>query len=435
MTISSSLNAGVSGLNANANKLSTISDNIANSATYGYKRASADFHSVVLNSAGQSTYSAGGVRVTNMRLIDDRGPLIATTNPTDIAVDGRGFIAVTDYAALSGTTGDYPISLATTGSFRPDESGILRSETGQVLMAWPANRDGTMPTYPRDSFAGLEPVRINPSQYTGNPTTQMRMGINLPATATTAGATEIPRAVAVEYFGSLGTSETLNFTFTPVVPATGAASNQWTMQVTDSAQGNAVIGQYTLNFDPSQAAGGTLASVVTTTGGAYDPATGRMTLAAQGGDIALTIGRPGEPNGMTQLSGNFAPVGISKDGSGVATLTTVEIDSKGNLNAIYDQGFSRRIYQLPVIDVPNPNGLVAMTNQTYQISPASGAYYLWDAGDGPTGTVAGFSREESATDVAAELTQLIQTQRAYSSNAKVIQTVDEMLQETTNIKR
>ena len=39
------------------------------------------------------------------------------------------------------------------------------------------------------------------------------------------------------------------------------------------------------------------------------------------------------------------------------------------------------------------------------------------------------------TDVAAELTNLIQTQRAYSSNAKVIQTVDEMLQETTNIKR
>ena len=61
--------------------------------------------------------------------------------------------------------------------------------------------------------------------------------------------------------------------------------------------------------------------------------------------------------------------------------------------------------------------------------------FLWDAGDGPWGEVIGYSREESATDVAAELTQLIQTQRAYSSNAKVIQTVDEMLQETTNIKR
>lgn len=53
----------------------------------------------------------------------------------------------------------------------------------------------------------------------------------------------------------------------------------------------------------------------------------------------------------------------------------------------------------------------------------------------PTGDIVSYAREESATDVAGELTQLIQTQRAYSSNAKVIQTVDEMLQETTNIIR
>ena len=49
--------------------------------------------------------------------------------------------------------------------------------------------------------------------------------------------------------------------------------------------------------------------------------------------------------------------------------------------------------------------------------------------------IEGFAREQSTTDIANELTQLIQTQRAYSSNAKIIQTVDEMLQETTNLKR
>ncbi|WP_373030217.1 flagellar basal body rod C-terminal domain-containing protein, partial [Sulfitobacter sp.] len=65
----------------------------------------------------------------------------------------------------------------------------------------------------------------------------------------------------------------------------------------------------------------------------------------------------------------------------------------------------------------------------------SGAYFLWNAGDGPTGDIKSYAREESTTDVATELTTMIRTQRAYSSNAKVIQTVDEMLQETTNIKR
>jgi flagellar hook protein FlgE len=69
MTISSSLNASVAGLAANASRLATISDNIANSATYGYRRVQADFHSMVIASTG-GTYSAGGVRTTTQRLID-----------------------------------------------------------------------------------------------------------------------------------------------------------------------------------------------------------------------------------------------------------------------------------------------------------------------------------------------------------------------------
>jgi flagellar hook protein FlgE len=101
----------------------------------------------------------------------------------------------------------------------------------------------------------------------------------------------------------------------------------------------------------------------------------------------------------------------------------------------YDGGFTRTLYKVPVVDVRNPNGLIPMENQAFSISRDSGPFFLWDAGQGPTGAMAGFSREGSATDVATELTSLIQTQRAYSSNAKVIQTVDEMLQETTNLKR
>ena len=161
MTISSSLNAGVAGLNANANRLATISDNIANSATYGYKRAQTDFHSVVIHGNSNTSYSAGGVRTTNFRLIDDRGPLIATTNSTDLAIDGRGFLAVTDASAVTANASSYPISLVTTGSFRADSDGVLRTATGQVLMGWPANADGSLNTYPRDTMAALEPVRIN----------------------------------------------------------------------------------------------------------------------------------------------------------------------------------------------------------------------------------------------------------------------------------
>jgi flagellar hook protein FlgE len=435
MTISSSLSAGVAGLNANATRLATISDNIANSSTFGYKRASADFTSVVVgNTRGAGTYSAGGVRASTIRLIEERGDLIGTGNALDLAIAGRGMLPVIPQVSMGNAISDMPMTMTRTGSFRTDADGVLRTESGLVLLGWPAEADGTIPPFPRDTLAGLVPIVISPNQTAADPTTEMTLGVNLPATYTTAGSAAVPPPLSVEYFGNLGTSEALQINFVPVVPATGA-SNQWTMQLRDSAQGGALIGEYTLTFDDTRGAGGTLASVAVVSGGAYSAGDGTVAVNVAGGPLTISIGRLGDPNGLTQLSDSFAPISISKNGSPVGNLTTVEIDESGYVNATYDTGFTRRLYQVPIVDVPNPNGLVSMSNQSYQVSPDSGSFFLWDAGTGAVGSVQGYSREGSKTDVAAELTNLIQTQRAYSSNAKVIQTVDEMLQETTNIKR
>jgi flagellar hook protein FlgE len=434
MTISSSLNAGVAGLNANATRLATISDNIANSGTYGYKRASAEFESLVITGQrGAGIYSAGGVRASTSRLIDERGALVGTANALDIAISGRGMLPVIQSVDI-GIDGDQPMMMTRTGAFRPDAEGVLRTDSGLVLLGWPANADGTIPTNARDTVGALRPVVVNSNQQAGDPTTVMSLGVNLPATQTSAGASGTQLPLSVEYFGNLGTSESLDVTFTPTVPATGA-SNTWTMEIRDSAQNGAVIGNYTLVFDDTRGAGGTLASVTTNSGGAYNSVDGTLALTVAGGPLTVTIGQTGDPNGLTQLSDSFSPTSISKDGSPVGSLTGVEVDENGFLTATYDTGFIRRIYQIPLVDVPNPNGLLSLNNQTFQVSPQSGSFFLWDAGDGPTGSIVGFAREGSTTDVAAELTALIQTQRAYSSNAKVIQTVDEMLQETTNIKR
>ncbi len=433
MTISSSLNSGVAGLQVNASRLATIADNIANSGTYGYKRVVADFHSLVIMQSDGS-YSAGGVRASTSRMIDQRGTLVTTDNPTDLAIGGRGMLPVTSAAALHGPAGDLPIRLLTTGSFRPDAEGILRTQTGEVLMGWPANADGTIPNFPRDTFDGLEPVIINTNQFAGDPTTFMELSVNLPATATDASGNGDPFVISAEYYDNLGTSQYLEITFSPTVPATGM-SHEWTMEVRDSASGGAVIGEYTVTFDDARGNGGNLDTVAVVSGGGFDPVTGTLALTVDGGPLDLRIGIPGEAGGLTQLSDTFARAPVVKNGSPVGDLNRVEVDANGFLHAIYDSGITRVIYQIPVVDVPNLNGLTTGDNQSYSISPDSGQFFLWDAGDGPTGDMVGYAREESATDVAAELTQLIQTQRAYSSNAKIIQTVDEMLQETTNIKR
>ena len=124
-----------------------------------------------------------------------------------------------------------------------------------------------------------------------------------------------------------------------------------------------------------------------------------------------------------------------KDGFEAGNLVSVEIDSNGYVYAMYDNGMSSRIYQVPIAAVDNPNGLNVLDAQTYTVSNQSGDFFLWDAGEGPAGEMISYALEASATDIATELTNLIETQRAYSSNAKVIQTVDEMWQEATNIKR
>lgn len=433
MSISSSLNASVAGLSANASKLAAISDNIANSATFGYKRVVTDFHSMVVGS-GSGAYAAGGVRTTNMRLIDQGASLVTSENATDLAVRGSGLLPVTTEAAVTLGNGDFPLLMTTTGSFRPDEQGYLRSESGLVLMGWPAAADGTIPTFSRDTPDGLEPIRLNANQFVGEPTTAVEIAANLPATSTVAGAAGTTEELSVEYFDNLGKSESLAISFTPTVPATGA-SNSWTMTIRDSASGGALIGEYQLQFDDTRGLGGTLASVSTISGGTYDPVSGALSVSVAGGPVEISIGALGAAEGMTQLSDSFAPVSITKNGTSVGNMTSVDVDANGLVRASFDVGVSRVIYQIPLVNVSNINGLESLDYQSYRASSESGSFFLWDAGDGPTGDIVNFARQESATDVAGELTDLIQTQRAYSSNAKVIQTVDEMLQETTNIKR
>lgn len=433
MTISSSLNAGVAGLNANATRLATIADNIANSDTFGYRRAETGFHSLVIPSSGHA-YSAGGVRSHVERMVDDGGALITTNNPTDLAVQGRGMLPVANVFQLE--NGDRPgkMLMTPTGAFRPDNQGRLVTDSGLVLLGWPANADGSVNEFPRDTVQGLEPVRLNLNTLTGEVTTRIGLGVNLPATSTEAGSDGSTHRLSVEYFDNIGSSENLNFEFTSTVPEEGR-SNAWTMRIYDSADGPDPIGEYVLQFDDGRAAKGTLHAVTRTSGGDYDPETGKMIVEVAGGPMEIDIGRPGDPSGMTQRSDIFAPQAITKDGSAVGNMIGATVDADGFVYARYDTGVIKTIYQVPLVDVPNLNGLRVSSYETYAPSTASGSFYMWNAGDGPTGDVVPYARQESATDVAAELTSMIQTQRAYSSNARVIQTVDEILKETTNIIR
>ena len=434
MSISSSLNAGVMGLNANSTRLSTISDNIANSETFGYKRSQVEFSSMVLEQRS-SAYSAGGVMVDTFKDVSAVGSLISTGNATDIAVAGRGLVPVTDVQGVDQSAADRNLMLLPTGSFTADQNGNLRTQSGLFLLGWPADSTGSIGNVSRNSGTNLEPVNIATSQFVASPTASIEVGINLPADATTAGAAGGGYSLPIEYYDNLGRAQTLRMDFTPVVPGTGS-SNQWQVQIFDDAgDPTTAIGGLDITFDDTSANGGWIASVTPSGGAAYDAATGQVALTLSHGPVDVFIGRPLDTAGMTQLSAPFSPTSVTKDGAPIGDLQSIEIDELGNLQAIYDTGFRRTLYQIPVGDVPNMDGLKALDAQAYTVSAQSGNMYLWDAGTGPVGSISGFALMESTTDIARELTDLIETQRAYSSSAKIVQTVDEMLQETTNLKR
>jgi flagellar hook protein FlgE len=439
MSISSSMNAGVSGLNANANKLATISDNIANSQTYGYKRADTDFASIAIGENVRK-YTAGGVSSTAIRDIDGKGAFVGTDNATDIAIGGRGMLPVTSIAAVQGGETNLPLMLTSTGSFQADQNGVLRTPSGLVLLGWPANLDGTISEPPRDTPVALKPVVINRAAVAAEPTSVINLSANLPASATNATADlTASYPITVEYFDSMGAPQTLSYNFTPVDDGAGApVPNRWQLEITDNFDGT-VQGTYTIDFSNAAGTGGLIDTITPGAGSApYDGTTGEITMTLAGGQsITVQIGAEGvaNPQYLNQISTIFSPLGVTKDGSAAGNFTGVVIDENGLVRANYSSGFSRVIYQIPVADVPNLNGLTALDNQAFAISAASGNVFFWDAGTGPAGSMLGFAREQSTTDIAQELTQLIQTQRAYSSNAKIVQTVDEMLQETTNLKR
>ncbi|TJW37873.1 MAG: flagellar hook-basal body complex protein, partial [Mesorhizobium sp.] len=87
MSLYGMMRTGVSGMNAQANRLSTVADNIANSDTTGYKRSSAEFSTLVMPTTG-GAYNSGGVTTTIRSSISAQGVLQYTTSVSDLAVNG-----------------------------------------------------------------------------------------------------------------------------------------------------------------------------------------------------------------------------------------------------------------------------------------------------------------------------------------------------------
>lgn len=456
MSINSAMLAGASGMRANASALAAISDNIANVNTVGFKRLRNDFTALLTSQNRATSYSAGGTTARSSAIMTEQGSTVASSVSTHLAVSGDGMFVVRGRS--DDATSRDPYYYTRAGQFTPDADGYLQNAAGYYLQGWPVDSSGVVNANPTDLNA-LEPIRVSGIAGGAEATSRLSLSANLQSshevsTVVTSGDYDPTNStfnmasgnvtpdfqIPIQIYDSQGGLHTLTFSFLKAGP------NQWHAEVhmpageiVDSApftDGQLATGIVAFTpFGQLDAANSTLPLNFTigetgAGGSEWDPSMG---LATQ--TITLDMGGPGAPGGLTNYD-SPSVLGTSQiDGTPFGSLASVDVDDDGFVTAIFTNGLTRRIYQIPLATFGNADGLLSEHGGVYRLGPDAGALSMRGAGIGGAGDIKSRALESSTVDLAEEFSNLIMTQRAYSASSKIITTADEMLDELIRLKR
>lgn len=433
MSIYTALRAGVSGLTANSSALAVISDNIANVNTVGYKRSGVDFSALVNAQNSDTTYNAGGVLPLTRQQISLQGSLEQSRSTTDLAISGDGFFIVSPNNQQLSNGGSVLFTRA--GSFTINADGYMVNAQGLYLQGWPVNSDGTVVSSPT-SLSAIEPINISGVGGLAEASQNVEINANLNSDQTpylgvyAAGDLAEGNVVAhfessLEVYDSLGAPRTISFGFLKTGP------NTWQVEVYSRPDSNITggvgtggllaAGQVTYNTD------GTLNSMA--------PGLQTFTIpwAASTGAASQTVNL--DLGGVAQNAKSFGVTSVNVDGVPPGDLVGLTLEGDGFLTAQFSNGRARALYQIPLATFLNPNGLAPDQGGAFRTTLESGLYNINAANAGGAGRVVSGALEASNVDLAAEFTNLITTQRAYSAASRIITTADQMLEELLMIKR
>ena len=140
------------------------------------------------------------------------------------------------------------------------------------------------------------------------------------------------------------------------------------------------------------------------------------------GNVALNFGT----NGITQFANTSGTTQVSQlqqNGFAAGQLESIAVDGQNQITGTFSNGQTIPLAQITLATFNGQDALQPLNGQAYAVTADSGPPIL-DA----TGTVVGSSLESSNVDIATQFSQLIVAQQAYSANAKVMQTADQMIQ-------
>ena len=398
-----SFGIALTGIDAAQADLDVVSNNIANADTTGFKQSVAEFSDLYASAQNGVAADAigNGVQVASVAQDFSQGSLQTTGNNLNLAISGTGFFTVSSGGALSYTR---------SGDFSTNSEGYVVNPQGQVLQVYAPTAHGGFNT---STTTGLQ---IATGDSAPVATQNVDLTLDLPANAAVpvdaafnpTDVNSYNNSTTATVYDSLGAAHTATIYF-----AKTATANQWNAYLTVDGQtvGAAQALTFSANGALTTPANGDLNF------GAYTPTTGAAAL-----NMNINLSK------TTQYGDAFAVNSIEQDGQTTGSLSGINIDTSGIVEAQYTNGQSVQLGQVALANFANAQGLAELGDSDWAQTASSGQALYGQAGTAGLGQVESGSLEESNVDVTAQLVAMITAQRAFQANAQMISTQNQITQ-------
>lgn len=472
MSLTSSLYSGISGLSATGDSMQIIGDNLSNTNTTGFKSASYSFEDLLSQSISTQSGTAQigrGTALSDISTDWSQGSFETTGNSTDLAISGDGFFIVRDAAGES-------TYYTRAGEFSFDDEGNLVNSTGYVVQGWELNADG-------EAVGAVTDITLEAWTSPPQESTEATLIINLDSDAddnTTAAAGGLDSAwdgsdadgdgiyiesdayeyqTSVTVYDSLGNTHDVTVYFDKtdtdgvweyIITCDPEEDARTGVLATDPELGLLATGTITFSTGSGEILGMTMLDGLTGLATTYDSGGSgyfQFTTDFLGGtgtdmQVAFNLGTryngsdwENEGESTTQYATESATTYQTADGYGAGALESIDVDVDGTITGSYSNGATIPLYQIALADFVAVDGLKKLGGSLYAETSASGAATTNFPGTSGLGSISPNSLEQSNVDIATEFVKMIQIQRSYQANSKIITTVDDMLSNTINMKR
>jgi flagellar hook protein FlgE len=378
------------------------SNNIANANTTAFKASRAEFADVF---SGEAIGIGNGVRLADVRQEFTQGNVDITGRQLDLAISGKGFFIVNDSGARL---------YSRVGAFGLNANGYVENSEGERLQVYPPLGTGAF------NFGDLRDLQFTTETAPPQATQLVQMNINLPATA-------IPPAV-----GTFDPADPQSYNFstsTVAYDSTGVSHNLSYFFVK-----NATGWEASTTID-SSIVGTPQAFAFNSTGTLSTPANGVLSYPAfDPGTDADPMFIELDLSSTTQYGGDFTVNTINPDGQASGRLRSIEIDPSGVVFARFSNGQSNALGQIAMVNFSNPEGLLKVSDTSFQETFQSGVPQPGQATESDFGVIQSGALESSNVDLTEQLVRMITSQRLFQANAQVITTIDSITQTIINIR-